>query len=74
MDASEREDSGSEGLQREFTREEVMKYVAQLKNRKAAGVDQILNEFMKYEGEEMLTMMVTLNSWVWQAGFSGKLI
>ena len=37
VDASEKEDSGSEGLQREFTREEIKKCVAELKNRKAAG-------------------------------------
>ena len=46
VDASEREDSGSEGLQGEFTREEVNKCVAKLENRKAAGADQIVNEFM----------------------------
>ena len=56
--ASEREDSGSGGLQREFTREEVKKYVAKLENRKAAGADQIVNEFMNYGGEEMATMRV----------------
>ena len=33
--ASEREDRGSDGLQREFTREEVKKCVAELTNRKA---------------------------------------
>ena len=47
VDASEREDSGSEGLQREFTREEVKKCVAKLKNRKAGGANQIVNELMK---------------------------
>ena len=43
VDASEREDSGSEGLQREFTREEIKKCAANVKNRKAAGADQIVN-------------------------------
>ena len=51
--ASEREDSGSKGLQGEFTREEVQKCVAKLKNREAARADQIVNEFMKYGGEGM---------------------
>ena len=37
------EDSGSEGSQTEFTREEVKKCEAKLKNRKAAGADQIVN-------------------------------
>ena len=49
--ASEREDRDFGGLQREFTREEVKKCVATLKNRKAAGADNIVNEFMKYGGE-----------------------
>ena len=47
VDVSEREDRGSEGLQREFTREEVKKCVAKLKNRKAGGANQIVNELMK---------------------------
>ena len=47
VDASAREDSGSEGLQREFSREEVMNCVAKLKNRKAGGANQIVNELMK---------------------------
>ena len=37
VDASKREDSGSIELQREFTRDEVKKCVAKLKNRKADG-------------------------------------
>ena len=45
VDASEREDSGSGGLQRDFTRE-VKKCIAKLKHGKAAGADQILNLFI----------------------------
>ena len=56
--ASEREDRGSDRLQREFTREKVKKCVAYLRNREAAGADKIVNEFMKYGGEGMLTIMV----------------
>ena len=52
MKASKREDSGSKGLQREFTRVEVEECVATLKNRKAAGADEIVNEFLKYGGRE----------------------
>ena len=64
--ASERKYRGSDWLQlqREFTREEVKKCVAKLENRKAAGVDKTVNEFMKYGGEGMLTMMVMLYSWI----------
>ena len=36
VDASEKEDSGSEELQREFTREEIKQCVAKLENRMAA--------------------------------------
>ena len=48
---SEREDHGSDGSQREFTREQVKQCVAKLKNRRAAGADKIVNEFTKYGGE-----------------------
>ena len=51
---------------REFTREEVKKCVAKLKNKKAAWADQIMNEFMFYGGEGMLTMMVMLYNWIWK--------
>ena len=43
--ASEREEHGSDGLQR-VTREDVNKCVAKLKNRKAAGANKIVNAFM----------------------------
>ena len=59
-DESEREDNGSEGLQREFTREEAKQCVANRKNRQAAGADQLVIELMKYGGEEMLTSMVVM--------------
>ena len=41
-------------------RDEVKECVAKLKNRKAAGADGIVNEFLKYGGEGMITMMVLL--------------
>ncbi|MEP5533686.1 hypothetical protein [Ekhidna sp.] len=65
VDISETEDSDSEGFQREFTREEVNKCVAKLKNRKAAGADQSMNEFMKCRGEGMRIMMVMLYNRIW---------
>ena len=65
VDASEREDSGSEGLQRGFKKEEVNTYVPKLNNRNAAGADLIANELMKYGGEGMLTMMVMLYNWIY---------
>lgn len=42
LDPSEREDSGSTGLQRAFTREEINECVAKLKDREAAGADDII--------------------------------
>ena len=60
VDASEREDSCSEGLQRKFAREEVNEHVVKFENRKAAGEDQIVNESMRDGGEGMLTMMIVL--------------
>ena len=62
VDASEREDKDSGGLQREFTREEVKKCVANFKSidRKVAGADQTVNQLIKCGGEGMLTMMVML--------------
>ena len=43
-----------------------MRTVAKLKNRKAAGADGIVNEFLKYGGEGMITMMVLLYDWIWK--------
>ena len=43
VDASEREDNGSGGLEGEFTKERLKKRVAKLMNRKAAGAEQIVN-------------------------------
>ena len=57
---------------REFTRAEIKKRVAKLKNRKAAGADQIVNEFMKYGGEGMLTMTVMLYNWVWKNEYAPR--
>ena len=70
--AAEREDRGSDGLQREFTREEVMECVAKSKNIKAAGADEIVNESMKYGGDGMLTMMVMLYNWIWKNEYALK--
>ena len=64
VEVSKRKDSGSKELQREFTRDEVEECVAKLKNRKAAGA--IANEFLKYRGEGMITMMVMLYNWIWE--------
>ena len=65
VDASEREES-STGLQRGIAREEVKKGVAKLKDRKAAGADEIVNEFVNYGGEGMLTMMAISYNWIWK--------
>ena len=51
--------------QRKLTRE-VVKCVAKLKSTKTAGADKIVNEFMNYGGEGMLTMMVMLFNWMWK--------
>ena len=42
-------------MQRQFTSDEVKECVAKLKNRKAAGADEIVNEFVKYGGGEGMT-------------------
>ena len=36
------------------------KCIGKLKNRKAAGADQIVNDCMKYGGEGIITIMVML--------------
>ena len=53
VDAPEKEDSGSE-RQREVTKEQLTISVVNLENRKAAGADQIVNEFIKYGDKECL--------------------
>ena len=54
------------GFQREVTGEEVNKCVAKLNTRKAAGADELVNEFMQYGEEGMLTVMVVLYIWIWK--------
>ena len=71
-DASEGEDSGSKGLQRRFAGEEVQKCVPKLRNRKAPGADQIVDEFVKYGGEGMLAIMVMLYYWVCKNEYAPK--
>ena len=58
-------------MQREFT-SEVRECVAKLKKRKAAGADEIVNEFLKYGGEGMITMMVELYNWIWKNEYTPK--
>ena len=72
VDASEREDSGSEGLQREFTREEVKRCVAKLDNKKPAGADQIVKQFLTYGGGGMLTMLGMLYNWIWNNEYASR--
>ena len=43
---------------------------AKLENRKAAGADKIVNAFMKYGGEGILTMMVRLYNWIWENDYA----
>ena len=50
----------------EFTREQVNKCAAELKNRNAAGADQIVKKFTKYGGEGMIAMTVMLHNWIWK--------
>ena len=59
-------------MQRDFTREEVNKCVAKLKNRKAAEAGKRVNGFMKYREEGMLTMMVMLCYWIWKNEYAPK--
>ena len=35
-------------------------------NRKAPGADELVNEFIRYGGEGMLTMMFMLYNWIWK--------
>ena len=57
--------------QRKLTRE-VVKCVAKLKSTKTAGADKIVNEFMNYGGEGMLTMMVMLYNRIWENEYPRK--
>lgn len=48
VETSRREDSCSEEPQRDFTRDEVKKCVAELKNREVAAADARVNEIFTY--------------------------
>ena len=54
------------------SRDEVKECVAKLKNRKAAGADGIVNEFLKHGGEGMITMMGLLYNWIWTNEYTPK--
>ena len=64
VDASEREDSCSDGS-RELTGKEVNRCVDKRKNRNTAGAALIVHELMKYWGEGILTMMNMLYILMW---------
>ena len=51
-----REDIGDNVLNTPFTEEEVRKVLLSLKNNKACGVDEIINEFLKAASDVMLTL------------------
>ena len=57
---------------RGFTREEVKKCVAKLNNRKVARAAEIVNGFMKYGGEGVLTMMVMMYTWISKNEYAPK--
>lgn len=48
---SKRENSGSQELKRDITREQGRECVARLMNRGAAGANEVVNEVMKRGGE-----------------------
>lgn len=60
VEASKREDCSPKKSQKEFTRDQVRKRVALLKYRKAAEADEIVNAFLKHEGEGTITMIAVL--------------
>ena len=62
---SKREDSGSNELQRGFS-DEVKDCIAKLENRKVAGTDEIVNGFLKYGVDGIVTMIVKLYNWIWK--------
>ena len=56
---------GSNELQRGF-RDEVKDCIAKLENRKVAGTDEIVNGFLKYGVDGIVTMIVKLYNWIWK--------
>ncbi|CAB1107012.1 unnamed protein product [Ectocarpus sp. CCAP 1310/34] len=63
-------DVGNIELGKEFTEDEVGACVNKPKCHKAAGVDGIVNEFMKFGGKGMIQLMVLLYSWVWKIEYT----
>ena len=59
-------------MQREFTREQVKKCVAKLKNSKAAGADELVNGIYEVRGRRYATMMVMLYSRIRKSEYAPK--
>ena len=58
----------SEDLNTEFTFEEVKKIIKKLKNKKAAGVDHVINEFLKNCPDTMVIIIVDIFNLILETG------
>ena len=62
----------NEAINQPFTEEEVSKQIKRLKNDKAAGIDNILNEFLKASPEKLITVITKLFNIVLDSGMIPK--
>lgn len=60
LEASKREESGTQEWQKELTSEELKERVAKFQKNMAAGIDEILIEFTKCGGKGMIISMMVM--------------
>ena len=59
---------GDEELNKEFTHDEIIKLINNLKNNKSCGIDNVINEFIKFSPNEFKALLVKLFNIILKTG------
>ena len=59
---------GDEELNKEFTHDEIIKLINKLKNNKSCGIDNVINEFIKFSPNEFKVLLVKLFNIILKTG------